>query len=311
NTPFYPKNLIEFKNKLYFVANYTNENLINIDGLFEVSGSNNETKVLKEFDFDEDLITDYAPFMQKTADRLFFRTNPTILDDGKISLDLWTSDGTSNGTFFLKTLYLARPNRFQVTPVNNKLFIFVVPSISSDGVGLWVTDGTTAGTQPLTKPNVNSIDEGIAFNNKLYFSQYDKNHGSELWTSDGTMIGTYLVDEVQPGTKDSFTTNFLNFDDKVVFWAYDSVYGSEPRQYSGMNCEGNRNYTIKSGSWDSADTWSCGHIPTLNEIVIIKSGHHISVPANYKAYSNVFVTETGSVLNIPASAILISTATIP
>lgn len=311
NTPYYPRNLIEFKNKLYFVSPFTNENQINVDGLFEVSGSNNETKVIKEFRSEEDLVTNYIPFMKKTAEKLFFRTKPTTLDIEKTSIDLWTSDGTSNGTFLLKTLLLDRPERFEAVSVNNKLFIFSVPLNTNGVLGFWATDGTIAGTQPLSKPNIKPTNEGIGFNNKLYFSQYDKNHGSELWTSDGTAIGTYMVDEVRIGQKDSFVSNFMNFDDKVVFWAYDEIYGNEPRAYSTMNCEGNRNYSIKSGSWDSPDTWSCGHIPTQDEVVIIKAGHHVSIPLNYKAYTNIFLTETSSILNIPASAIIISTPTIP
>jgi ELWxxDGT repeat protein len=311
NIPYDPRNLTELKNKLYFVSRFTNENSMNLDGLFEISGNNNETKIIKEFDFDEDLVTNFVPFMVKTEDLLFFRTKPTNLGNGKISLDLWASNGTSNGTFFLKKLFLDMPNRFQVVPVNNKLFILSVPSYSEGSIGFWATDGTIAGTQELTKPNIKPTYEGIRFKNKLYFSQYDKDHGSELWTSDGTTIGTYLVDEVQDGKKDSFASNFLNFDDKMIFWGYDEIYGNEPRKYSGMNCEGNRNYSLKSGNWDLPDTWSCGHVPTQNEIVIIKSGHHVSIPLNYRAYTNVFLTETGSVLTIPASAILISTSTIP
>lgn len=311
NLPRRPTNLIEFKNKLYFVSEFTNENQSNVDGLFEVSGPNNETKIIKEFDFDQDLTTNYIPFMKKTAEKLFFRTKPKTLDIEKTSIDLWTSDGTNNGTLLLKTLIVDRPERFEAVSVNNKLFIFSVPLSLNGVLGIWATDGTASGTQYLVKTNIKAMDEGVGFNNKLYFSQYDKDHGTELWTSDGTLIGTYIVDEVKKGEADSFVSNFLNFDDKIVFWAHDELNGNEPRAYSTLNCEGNRNYSIKSGSWDSPDTWSCGHIPTKDDVVIIKSGHNISIPLNYRAFTNILLTETGSVLNIPANAIIISAATIP
>lgn len=307
--PIEPKYLIEFKNKLYFFSYFSTENGVK-DGLFEVSGINNETKLIKEFASEEFLTSGYWPSLEKTKDRLYFSTNPTNLGDGKQSIDLWTSDATTNGTFKLKTLVFDSSWGLSFMKTDTTLFI-TNNSLSFNTRNIWATNGTTAGTILLHKTPTGNFDTGVSFNNKIYFSMHKASSGSELWTSDGTSIGTYLVEEMLPGKQDPFVGGFMDFEDKIIFWGGDALYGREPRKYTAMNCEGKRNYSIKSGSWDSPDTWSCGHIPTQNDVVIIKAGHRISVPANYKAYTNIFLTEYGAILDIPVSSILISSATTP
>jgi hypothetical protein len=39
--------------------------------------------------------------------------------------------------------------------------------------------------------------------------------------------------------------------------------------------------TVKNGYWNDPDTWSCGHLPSINDAVLIQ--HQIEIPANYSA----------------------------
>lgn len=59
---------------------------------------------------------------------------------------LWRSDGTSNGTFAVATLPDLIPTAWLASP-DDKLFYFTLPS--SEGEQLWVSDGTSTGTQQL------------------------------------------------------------------------------------------------------------------------------------------------------------------
>ncbi len=59
------------------------------------------------------------------------------------------------------------------------------------------------------------------------FAASDALHGVELWRSDGTATGTYLVADIWPGTNGSFPTDLTAAYGKVFFNANDGTHGSE------------------------------------------------------------------------------------
>ena len=64
-------------------------------------------------------------------------------------------------------------------------------------------------------------------NNVLYFSHDDEVHGHELWQTDGTAIGTYLVKDVNTGFIGSFVRNMVEFNGSLYFAAYTDGHGYE------------------------------------------------------------------------------------
>jgi ELWxxDGT repeat protein len=125
----------------------------------------------------------------------------------------------------------------QFTEFNNKLYF-----VADDGVNdreLWVSDGTTAGTQILKDIFPNSaisyggnfprpsLRDATEFNNKLYFSANDGVNGVEPWVTDGTTAGTQLVADINPDSGDSNPQNFNVLNNKLYFSASDAVNGSE------------------------------------------------------------------------------------
>src|SRR5580704_11931564 len=83
-----------------------------------------------------------------------------------------------------------------------------------DGVELWKSDGTAAGTVM-----VKDIDPGsdgsfpnslTNVNGTLYFSADDGTDGFELWKSDGTAAGTVMVKDINPGLGDSAPWDLTN-----------------------------------------------------------------------------------------------------
>jgi ELWxxDGT repeat protein len=160
---------------------------------------------------------------------------------------LWKSDGTAAGTTVVAD-FSAR----QLTNVNGKLFF-----TSDDGIHgteLWESDGTTAGTTlvkdiypggtwntytyysqpyftPYTRsvyiPNSSNPSNLTNVNGTLYFTANDGTHGPELWQSDGTDAGTFMVADINPGSNGSYPNSLTNANGTLFFSADDGVHGDE------------------------------------------------------------------------------------
>jgi len=78
-----------------------------------------------------------------------------------------------------------------------------------------------------------TITEIISIDNMLYFVADDNQHGFELWASDGTESGTYMVKDIFPGIDNfqfpnsSFPMYLTNFNNQLFFYANDSIHGYE------------------------------------------------------------------------------------
>jgi len=117
----------------------------------------------------------------------------------------------------------------QLTVYNGKLYFIAKEFVN--GRELWVTDGTTAGTQLLKdirtgndNSNPNQLTE---YNGKLYFSATDDVYDTELWVTDGTESGTKMVKDINPGINSSYPNRFTVYNGKLYFSADDGVNGTE------------------------------------------------------------------------------------
>ena len=61
----------------------------------------------------------------------------------------------------------------------------------------------------------------------LYFRADNGIHGHELWATDGTKDGTYMVKDILPGTDGSYSQYYETLKDKLYFDVYTSDYGRE------------------------------------------------------------------------------------
>ena len=149
--------------------------------------------------------------------------------------ELWISDGTQAGTQVLKNIapgtnssngggVVAEYSGFTV--MNGKAYFSATQP--STGYELWVTDGTSAGTQIVKDiwPGPGSSFAGYpyaltAFNGKLYFGAADTTNGFQLWTSDGTAGGTTLVKVITSYTpyEGTYPANFIPYNGQLLFTA--------------------------------------------------------------------------------------------
>jgi ELWxxDGT repeat protein len=122
------------------------------------------------------------------------------------NLELWKTDGTTAGTVLVKDIntrldYGSDPSF--ITAVGNKI-IFVANDYGfGSNKELWVSDGTTIGTDKIKEINAGNNPSSpcnlINLNGTLYFSAFEPTTGYELWKTDGTTAGTILVKDIEPG----------------------------------------------------------------------------------------------------------------
>lgn len=164
---------------------------------------------------------------------------------------LWKSDGASNGTVRVKNFDYSSPGVSNLKKAGNKLFFWAY------GIGtgreLWQTDGTDAGTNIVKDitPGIESTVYNdtyygaqwmIEYNGVLYFNAIDNHgvlnnensiNGEELYRSDGTEIGTYMVKDIYVGNGSSRPQEFIKFNNKLIFQAKDQNFGTELWQSDG------------------------------------------------------------------------------
>lgn len=203
NTSSGPLHLFAGRGKLFFSAQANTSSGFE---LFVSDGSTSGTKLLKEINTKANTGS-HPGLFQLLNNKVIFRAEDTTYGIGP-----WVTDGTTNGTIPLQntnsgdTVHMGSA----FTLYNNRAY-FQGNSGYPDYNALWYTDGTPNGTimavnpiQPSTSKN-GVTTRIIKFNNRLFlpidssFLSTDLN--PELWTSDGTDIGTRKVKEIHPGIK--------------------------------------------------------------------------------------------------------------
>ncbi len=153
--------------------------------------------------------------------RLFFSANADVAGD-----ELWTSDGTSAGTFRVKDINTVSAGS---KPMNYLALGNVSLFLADDGVHgvrYWRTDGTAAGTYMLSDQMGDTNVSGgrlVAYQGQRAVIATGYNN-SELWITDGTVAGTSLIRK-EAGYR---SVSALAADTgRVFFTTDDGVHGNE------------------------------------------------------------------------------------
>ncbi len=232
-----------FNNEIYF------NGLDSVHGmaLWKTDGTASGTLLLKDI---SQLGIQASPW-QESVSIYFNEVNNKLIflsQDTTHGYELWTTDGSSSGTQLLKDInpYPAHNSGNSIaehfTLFNNKLYF--IANDSTHGNELWVTDGTTSGTQLVVDlqtlfgytnfAHFNSDPTGLYdFNNELYFID----GAGVLYKTDGTFNGTHVLSDstnnysprVRPQTSGSNAPEkyFTEMNGELYFIGADSIGNDE------------------------------------------------------------------------------------
>jgi ELWxxDGT repeat protein len=225
----FPSSMTVYKNKLYFTAN----DALNGNELWASDGTSAVTLLFK--DINPGPSDSYPISLIVFNDKLYFTANDTH------GVELWSTDGTNSGTSIVRDINpgFEGSNPYYLTVFNSKLYFRASDGLN--GYELWCSDGTSLGTTMVKDINPalgNSYSLTLTvFNSKLYFAAIDGTSTSddfELWSSDGTGLGTSKVGNINSGSIVFDGDSFTVYNSKMYFTVTDSA-GNELWFTDGIN----------------------------------------------------------------------------
>ena len=158
---------------------------------------------------------------------------------------LWVTDGTVGGTHELvagaggASDPAAGLNPTNITVLQREV-LFSGLDASGD-MGLWVSDGTAAGTHELTgitgaDPSGLAPSDLTVYNGEVLFRGLDQSGQAALWITDGTVAGTHEVTGIAGASTTGIgldPSGFAVYDGEVLFSGVDSSGNQELWQTNG------------------------------------------------------------------------------
>ncbi|MBW4535958.1 MAG: hypothetical protein KME09_18640 [Pleurocapsa minor HA4230-MV1] len=212
-----PTNFVELNDQLYFTANTAETN----NGLFVSDGTAEGTKLVAdlspETDENGNVISYDLSYMTEFNGKLYFSAN-----DGENGNELFVSDGTAEGTQLFADIYPGENDLGYNNSSSPRDFVefndhlYFVANDGENGYELFVTDGTTEGTQLVADIypgkdsygyNYGSAPSGLTVvGNELFFSADNGETGTELFklTLDDSVGETPILIHCSDGSENLF-----------------------------------------------------------------------------------------------------------
>lgn len=209
-----PENFVMVCGVLYFTAN---------DGahgreLWRSDGTAEGTVMVK------DILPGADPsrpqLASSSSNTLFFQAENEAGD-----LLLWSSDGTADGTIVIADASMETTSFYPdyYTALNGTIDLRKETKMMRER-------NHALESRSLSAQAMSPMDE-IAVNGLLLFTADQPEYGRELWRSDGTVAGTFMVRDIAAGTASSYgvstADNMVVLKDHLYFLAQDEHHGTE------------------------------------------------------------------------------------
>lgn len=162
------------------------------------------------------------------------------------------------------------------TTVNDQFFY---GNDDGNGVALWVSDGSPAGTmqvQAIAPNGDGSFPSSlVAFNDQLIYRVRSSND-SELWVTDGTESNTHPVIESMAGSEFSHPHNLINHQNAIYFRANDETLGDSIWRTDGT----------EAGTWMVVDIVPSDDGSSFYNDYLVSAGELFYFFANHPTFGN-------------------------
>lgn len=157
--------------------------------------------------------------------------------DGVNGRELWRSDGTTAGTRMIKDINPSESSAPDTFVNLNGTLLFAADD-GTTGNELWRSNGSAGGTILVMDIRLGTLDglptstgRPVVLDNKMFFQADDGDNGGELWQTDGTLLGTGMVLDINPGAATGIpwydADELAVYDGAVYFPADNGVEGTE------------------------------------------------------------------------------------
>lgn len=264
-----PNNFLKIGNEIYFRVTKDEIEMEPYELLMKTDGTSEGTLQLTRMD--------RSSGFAELNGQLHFVARAVSYDDP--NWHIYKTDGTPEGT-----VYVESAGAIEAGDVPSQLtaaggMIFYIAGTSE----LWVNNGTTS-TLLAVSPDINSLH---AVGNCVYFQGNDMANGYELWRTDGTVGGTMMVKNINPGG-DSSPRLLTSMNGILYFSANDGTHGFELWRSDGTN---GGTYLVKDLRTGDAGDIDISNITATTDAVYIQSANGDGTFALWKSNG----TQTGTV----------------
>ncbi len=158
-------------------------------------------------------------YVEKVGEVVFFMASTP--EHGS---ELWRSDGSPSGTYLVKDITPGPADSSLNTSTQNNGQLFL--SVENQ---LWIVNANTLAARSIQLPS-RVLSTMVVLDGIVYFSTQSSDTGFELWRSDGTQAGTYLIKDIMPGNSSSSPRNFTIVGNSVFFSAADITINGIARE---------------------------------------------------------------------------------